>query len=158
MNKYIKIFLSLIVGLLLCLSGCSTVKYIPLESETKVQVKDSTIINIRDSVRIIPIERYVDLVPDTDTLYLETSLAYSKSWVENNQLKGRIENKKGIEQHIQKTEIVKMVSDTVFISKPVPVEIEKVVEVPPKSMKFFVGWFIGSLLLAAVLLLVRLRG
>ncbi len=147
MKNYTKIKISLIIGLFLCLCGCSTVKYVPMNSESKNNYIDSTRIHIIDSIRIIPIERYIDFVSDADTLHLETTLAVADAWIENNHIKGRIENKKGTEQHIRTTEKERIIKDTVYLKESVPVEVEKVVEVPPKSMKFFVGWFICSLVL-----------
>ena len=91
MNKLISILLTL----LLCI-GCSTTTQIPVE--TIINYKDSTLIHIVDSIRYIPKERIVDVVPVYDSLTLETNMAKAKAWVDTttHTLKGSLENKKGI--------------------------------------------------------------
>ena len=45
---------------------------------------------------VVPVERYIDIVRDYDTLTLETSQAKAQCWVDSIFLKGMIENKKVI--------------------------------------------------------------
>lgn len=81
--------------LILFFIGCKSYNNV---SETTSDVKIETI--YKDSVRyidsVIPIERYVDIVRDYDTLTLETSQAKAQCWVDSIFLKGMIENKKVI--------------------------------------------------------------
>lgn len=132
--------------ILLGLSGCSTVKYVPIESETieKVVIRDSVI--VRDSIVVIPIERMVDVVPKYDTLSLETSIAKSKSWVDTttHTLKGEILNKEQ-KQNRDRTEIKYIHrTDSVFIEKPVPYP--EPVPYVPKAYKWSMGFSIIVLL------------
>lgn len=89
----------LIFTLSLLLMGCASTK-----SVVEVPVKDKEIIEYRDTtiylekiVEVpVPIEKVVEVVPKMDTLFMETSVAKSKAWVDttNNVLRGNIENKK----------------------------------------------------------------
>ena len=85
----------LLLGCIFILFGCKSVSSV---TETSSSEKIETI--YKDSVRyidsIIPIERYVDVVRDYDTLTLETSQAKAQCWVDSIFLKGMIENKKVI--------------------------------------------------------------
>ena len=62
--------ISAILLILIFLSSCSCFKHVPREEIHYVQ-KDSTILKIVDSIRYIPVERYVDIVHTYDTLKLE---------------------------------------------------------------------------------------
>lgn len=128
--------------ILLGISGCSTIKYVPIQTETieKVVVKDS--VTVRDSIVVIPIERIVDIVPQYDTLSLETSLAKSKSWVDTttHTLKGEIQNKEQ-KQNKDRTEIKYIHrTDSVIIEKPVPYP--EPVPYVPKVYKWSMGFSI----------------
>lgn len=132
--------------LMLGIGGCSTVKYMPIESETieKVVIRDSVI--VRDSIVVIPIERVVDVVPKYDTLSLETSIAKSKSWVDTttHTLKGEIQNKEQ-KQNRDRTEIKYIHrTDSVVIEKPVPYP--EPVPYVPKVYKWSMGFSIIVLL------------
>lgn len=111
-----------IFTLFLLLMGCASQKSVVVQSkeEVKTILRDSVV--IRDSIVITPIERIVDIVPQYDTLHLQTSLAKSKAWVDTttHSLRGEITNK---EQTQNKNRIeVKYVNrvDSVFIEKPIP--------------------------------------
>lgn len=138
----------------LLLVGCSTIKEIPVkEIERVVNVyRDS--LRIKDSIRVIPVERIVDIVPEYDTLKMETSLAASTSWVDTvtHTLKGKLENKKEAEtKYIERIEYIEKI-DTVYIQipDPYPVEVEKT----PKWAYYTLGiclillvWLIAKIVL-----------
>ena len=144
-----KIFL--IIALALGIAGCKTIQYVPIETGHTTEVKDSTAVHyidsirIKDSIRVIPIERYIDIVKPVDTLHLETSLAEATAFFDGDFLKGEIHNKKGFEQHFQEKEhhssnvkeVLKEVHDTTKIQVPVPVEVEK--KVTPKLYPWSLG-------------------
>lgn len=77
---------------------CQSCKSVSEVTRDISEVKIETI--YKDSVRyidsVIPIERYVDVALDYDTLTLETSQAKAQCWVDSIFLKGMIENKKVI--------------------------------------------------------------
>ena len=139
MKKIFAIFLILIF-----LSSCSCFKHVPREEIHYVQ-KDSTILKIVDSVRYIPVERYVDIIPEYDTLKLETSLASSTAYVDTttHTLKGKIENKKGVEKCVKIIEKYVEKCDTIFVKVPVTVEVIKEKKVVPK---FFWGTLVYAVL------------
>lgn len=95
MNKNKTFWRLLLFGLLIILFGCESVS-----SVTQTSSSEKIEIIYKDSVRyidsVIPIERYVDIVRDYDTLTLETSQAKAQCWVDSIFLKGMIENKKVI--------------------------------------------------------------
>lgn len=106
--------------------SCSPIKYVPIEHEKETNIKDSIIYNIRDSITVIPVERIVDIVPQYDTLTLETSLAKAKAYVDTtlHVLKGNIENKETFTQHTQKEEKEKIKVKYIFEEKPIPYKVE----------------------------------
>jgi hypothetical protein len=111
-----------IIAIFLTVSCSPKVRYIPVHSDTNV--RDSVIVSYRDSIRVIPIERIVDIVAEYDTLFLETSLAKSVAYVDTNthSLKGTIENKQAV-QYRYVTEYKTEYRDSiVFQEKPYPVE------------------------------------
>ena len=61
------------------------------KEKIEIVYKDS--IRYFDSTVITPVERYVDVVRDYDTLTLETSQAVAKAWLDSIFLKGSIVNK-----------------------------------------------------------------
>ena len=126
--------------------GCASQKSVVVQSkeEVKTILRDSVV--IRDSIVITPIERIVDIVPQYDTLHLQTSLAKSKAWVDTttHSLRGEITNK---EQTQNKNRIeVKYVNrvDSVFIEKPIPYP--NPVPYVPKVYKWSLGFSIIVLL------------
>ena len=104
-------------------SSCGTTKYVYLPGETKIEYRDTTI--YRDSIQYTPIEVVKEIVPEMDTLKMETSLAEAKAYIDttNRVLRGEIKNKKGITNEIHyKNRIVYRDS---IVTKPYPVEVEK---------------------------------
>lgn len=120
----------------LLMVGCKSTKQTiitPKEHEIKVY-RDSVV--LRDSIVLIPIEKETDISKITDTLTLETSLAIAKSWIDDEQLKGTIQNK---EQHQNRvTTITKYVEvrDTIIRYVPQPYEVIKEVRYIPKIYKY----------------------
>ena len=126
--------------------GCAAQKSVVVQSkeEVKTILRDSVV--IRDSIVITPIERIVDIVPQYDTLHLQTSLAKSKAWVDTttHSLRGEITNK---EQTQNKNRIeVKYINriDSVVIEKPIPYP--EPVSYVPKVYKWSLGFSIIVLL------------
>lgn len=84
-----------IIFLAFCITGCGPARII---TETQ---KDSVIVHIRDSVSIrdtvvlapIPAESGTNALQDTDTSYLQTSLAESRAFVSNGRLYHTLRNR-----------------------------------------------------------------
>ena len=75
-------FLTVLFLFCLLLSGCGTTKYVPLK-ETEY-VRDTVILKA-DTVRMtIPVEKIVEVVPQFDTLRMETSVAKAMAYAEDN--------------------------------------------------------------------------
>ena len=154
-----KYFLLILVGMYMLfggvMNGCSPLRKTIIEYKTEYVKKDS--ISIRDSVIVVPVERYVDVVPEYDTLYLQTSLAQSKSWVDTtlHMLKGSIENKNKMVEHIKYVDKWHTKDSLVYVEKEVPVD--KIVKVKNKTNGFLLGWFICSILAIVAFILKKVR-
>ena len=62
----------------LFIAGCGIIKPVPVETNTEVHVKDSTVYHVLDSVRITEATRYRDMAWLGDTLRIEGSR--SRMW------------------------------------------------------------------------------
>ena len=118
--------------ILLLFVSCSTIKYVPVKGEDIYHTEYIT----KDSIVYTPVEVIKEVVPELDTLYMETSVAKAKAYLDTNLsiLKGEMKNKKEI---IYKDKIVYRDS-IVFQKQEVPVEVEVVKKVVP-------GWVYYSL-------------
>lgn len=156
--KLFNIFLFII--LLLSFMGCSTTRYIPIKETEREVVNYKDSIRIRDSIVVIPIERIVDVVPQYDTLKLETTQAKAKAYVDTtlHLLRGSIENKDKAKTEVR--EVVKFVerTDTLYIEKPVPYEVEKKVRYVPAFFKFTALFFVGVILLIIIRIVLKFKG
>ena len=77
--------------------GCAVTKpaTVPIQSETIVEYRDTTIYLDKIIEVPVPVERVVEVVPRFDTLRMETSVAKAECWADttNRVLRGRMENK-----------------------------------------------------------------
>mgnify|MGYP001774430283 CR=1 FL=1 len=123
----------LIILLTLLLTSCSTIKYIPVKGEDIYHTEYIT----KDSIVYTPVEVIKEVAPELDTLYMETSVAKAKAYLDTNlnTLKGEMKNKKEI---IYKDKIV--YRDSIIIQKQeVPVEIEVEKKVVPNWVYYSLG-------------------
>lgn len=137
----------LIIFTLFLMIGCCTTKkvqYVPIQGETIIEYRDTTIYLEKIVEVPVPVERVVEIVPKLDTLFMETSVAKSKAWVDttNRVLRGRMENKqtalKGKLDTIVRIEYVDR-----YTEKEVAVEVP--VEVP-----YIPNWMWGVCIYAAL--------
>lgn len=116
------IFLTWVLGLLLV--SCGTPKYITVKE--KEYIKDTVLIKA-DTVKVdIPVEVKVNVVPELDTLKMETSVAEAEAYLDTltQTLKGTLKNKKTeLKKEIQTIEKTKYVEHKVEV--PVPYEVVK---------------------------------
>ena len=134
--------------ILLLFVSCSTIKYVPVKGEDIYHTEYVT----KDSIVYTPVEVIKEVVPELDTLYMETSVAKAKAYLDTNLniLKGEMKNKKEI---IYKDKIV--YRDSIVIQKQeIPVEIEVEKKVVPKWVYYSLGlnililsFFLGRLIL-----------
>lgn len=160
MIKHFNIFFSILFTVfLLSFVGCSTTRYATVSGVEKEVTNYKDSIRIRDSIVVIPVERIVDIVPVYDTLKLETAQARAKAYVDTtlHLLRGSIENKDKAKTEVR--EVVRFVerTDTIYVEKPVPYEVEKPVKYVPSFYKFCLWWFIGSVLLIALYVILKIK-
>ena len=157
MIKHFNIFLFII--LILTFMGCSTTRYVPVKEIEKEVTNHKDSIRIRDSIVVIPVERIVDIVPQYDTLKLETTQARAKAYVDTtlHLLRGSIENKDKAKTEVR--EVVKFVEkiDTLYIDKPVPYEVEKQVRYVPAIYKLSLIFMIATIVLTVIRLILRCK-
>lgn len=161
MIKHFNIFLFIVFTVfLLSFVGCSTTRYVPVKEIEKEVTNYKDSIRIRDSIVVIPVERIVDIVPQYDTLKMETTQARAKAYVDTtlHLLRGSIENKNNNKTEVR--EVVKFVerTDTLYIEKPVPYEVEKRVRYVPAFFKFTALFFVGVILLIIIRIVLKYKG
>lgn len=114
-------------------TGCGAAKHYPVE--TRVLYRDTTIIR-HDTVSVpIPVERIVEVVPELDTLHLETSVAQATAYLDTTlgMLKGEIHNKPvEISKEIMTQE--KTVYRDSLVVREVPVEVPVPERYVPKAL------------------------
>lgn len=156
MMKHFNIFFIFLLSFV----GCSTTRYVPVKETEKEVTNYKDSIRIKDSIVVIPVERIVDIVPTYDTLNLETTQAKAKAYVDTtlHLLRGSIENKNKAKTEVR--EAVKFVerTDTVYVEKPVPYEVEKRVRYVPAFFKFTALFFVGVILLTIICIVLKYKG
>ena len=138
----------LIILLTLLLTSCSTIKYVPVKGEDIYHTEYIT----KDSIVYTPVEVIKEVVPELDTLYMETTVAKAKAYLDTNlnALKGEMKNKKEV---IYRDKIV--YRDSIIIQKQeVPIEIKIEKKVVPGWVYYSLGlnililsFFLGRLIL-----------
>ena len=117
-----KLILFAWVAILAC--SCGTPKYITVKE--KEYIKDTVVVKA-DTVKVdIPVEVKVNVVPELDTLKMETSVAEAEAYLDTltQTLKGTLKNKKTeLKKEIQVVEKTKYVEHKVEV--PVPYEVVK---------------------------------
>ena len=147
-----------VYGLVLALCGlvsmqsCGTIKEIPVETNTQVNIKDSTVFHYIDSVRIHEATRYKDMAWLGDTLQIEGQR--SRMWAYADTTKEALLGGLQEDKVEEKTRIIykdKIEYRDSLVFKEVPVEVEKEVRYIPK-------WTYWSLIAnMLVLILIGLR-
>ena len=160
MIKHFNIFLFIVFFIfLLSFMGCSTTRYVPVKEIEKEVTSHKDSIRIRDSIVVIPVERIVDIVPVYDTLKMETTQARAKAYVDTtlHLLRGSIENKNKAKTEVR--EVIKFVkrTDTLYIDKPVPYEVEKQVKYVPAIYKLSLIFMIATIVLTVIRLILRYK-
>lgn len=155
--KHFNIFLFIIF--LLTFVNCSTTRYVPVKETEKEVVNFKDSIRIRDSIVVTPIERIVDIVPAYDTLKMETTQAKAKAYVDTtlHLLRGSIENKDKAKTEVR--EVVRFVerTDTIYVEKPVPYEVEKRVRYVPAIYKLSLIFMIAAIGLTVLRLILKYK-
>lgn len=135
----LKRFTGLVGATLLLLAyapACKTI-YIPVETGTTVHVKDSTVWNIKDSIRITEATHYRDMAWLGDSLKIEGQR--SRMWAVADTAKGALVGGLEEDKIEEKTRIIYkdrlvLKDSLVYVEKPVPVEIIKEKKVYPRFL------------------------
>ena len=136
----------LLLFILLLLTSCSTIKYVPVKETEYVTVTETLVDTV---VKWAPPVEKVDKETKDTTSTVETSLAKSTATVSNGTLHHSIENKKDS----IRTKIVykdKIVTKTEYKEVPVEVEVEK------KVVPGWCWWLLGINILAIIVFTIRL--
>lgn len=131
--------------LTLFLVSCAKMRYIPIQTEEKIIIKDS-IIKVIDTVTVeVPKEVVKEVIPQIDTSVLETSVAKSVAFLDTTKRKihHTLEQKGKIKTIIDTCYITKIEEKIVYQDRPIEVEV-------PKRDNIF--WF--SIIFNIVILLV----
>lgn len=114
----------------LCVASCGIIKPVPVESTTAAttNIKDSLVINIKDSTIIHEVSRFKEYGKLLDTLRINGNRSSMKSWIDttNLVLNGTLEEKP-FEERIKyeyRDRLVE-VHDTLVVKKEIPVELIK---------------------------------
>lgn len=142
------------------ITACSIIKPVPIETNTEVHIKDSTIYNYIDSIRIHEATRYRDFSWIGDTLKLNGNR--SRAWAVCDTLKGclvgEIEEDK-VEEHskvIYKDRI--QYRDSIqYVEKPIEIPIETEVKVYPRWMIVLSLLGIASTLVLGFLVYLKIK-
>lgn len=123
--------------LLLGIGGCSTVKYVPIQTEEKVIVKDS-LIYVRDTITVeIPKEVIKEIVPADTTSILKTSLAMSEARLEEGKLHHSLEQSGAVKTVVDTCYVTRIEEKVVYQDRPIEV---------PKEVKHIPSFFWWSLI------------
>ena len=136
----------LICLIILLLTSCSTIKYVPVKETEYVTVTETLVDTV---IKWVPPIEKVDKETKDTTSTVETSLAKSTATVSNGTLHHTIENKKDS----IRTKIVykdKIIKQTEYKEVPVEVEIEK------KVVPSWCWWLLGINILVAIVFAIRL--
>ena len=112
--------------LLFIVCSCGPVRYIPVNNNETVNIRDS--VRIRDSVitTFLTKERVVDTAPVYDTLKMETKYSKSISFIDTltHSLKGELTQKDNIPVKIKTVYLDRVIYKDHFIDRDVPVPVE----------------------------------
>lgn len=161
MKKYEKkswIIIDILLGIgllvfLLSINSCAATKYIPVQGQHIIEIRDS-IIRVVDTVTIeVPKEKIVEVIPEVDTSRLETKLAISTAYLDR--------NNKTIHHTLEHKETaLKAPIDTVFITH-VKTEYKDKVVVEEVEVPYIPNWMWGVCIYAALtvgILLMKIIG
>lgn len=119
--------LSVIIITLFMLCGCGQIKYVTIQTEEKVIIKDS-IVRVIDTVEVeVPFETIKEVLPQIDTSILETSVAKSVAYVDTleKKLHHTLEQKGELKVKIDTCYITKVEERVVYKDRPIEVEVIK---------------------------------
>ena len=140
-------------AIIILLSGCKTIYVpVPATTSTTVNVKDSTVWNIKDSVRITEKSRYKDYGDLLKTLKIDGNRSHMTAWIDTTK---NIINGELIEDPVKEKTRIEYRDKYIYkdsiqlVEKPIPIEVPVEVKYVPNVYKILSA--IGLLTLLSVL-------
>lgn len=145
MKKYLYI-----VAAVLCI-GCAPVKEIPVQTTQTDSVRIERVVEYRDSIVYVDVPREIvrEVVPELDTLFMENTVAESRSYLDTTTrtLKGELKSKPvKLPQPVKLPETTEKEEVYIEVVKEVPVEVEI-------EKKYIPTWCWYSLIVNVVVLM-----
>lgn len=141
--------------LLFVVCSCGTTKYIPVNNKEVVNVRDSIVLRDSTVITYLQKEKIKDVVPELDTLVMESTYAKSTSYLDTttNTLKGELIQKDSVPVKIKIVYKDRIVEKEKIIEKEIPIEFVREKKVTPK----WIWWSLGLNFLIFVIFLWRLK-
>ena len=141
--------------LLFIVCSCGPVKYIPIEKNETINIRDSVVLRDSTVITYLQKEKIKEIVPELDTLVMNTKYAKSISYLDTstNTLQGTLEQ---LDSVPVKTKIVfkdRIITQEKIVEKEIPVEVVREKKVTPK----WIWWSLGLNFLIFVIFLLRLK-
>ena len=141
--------------LLFIVCSCGPVRYIPIEKNETINIRDSVVLRDSTVITYLQKEKIKEIVPELDTLVMNTKYAKSISYLDTttNTLQGTLEQ---LDSVPVKTKIVfkdRIITQEKIVEKEIPVEIVREKKVTPK----WIWWSLGLNFLIFVIFLLRLK-
>ena len=134
------------IAAFLAIAACGTIQHIPVETNTEVNIKDSTVFHVIDSIRVTEATKYKDMAWLGDTLSIQG--ARSKMWAYADTTKEAIVGGLEEDETQEKTRIVfkdRVVYKDSLVYKEVPVPVEVTKEKVPAWSWWTLGICVFSL-------------
>ena len=141
--------------LLFIVCSCGPVRYIPIEKNETINIRDSVVLRDSTVITYLQKEKIKEIVPELDTLVMNTKYAKSISYLDTttNTLQGTLEQ---LDSVPVKTKIVfkdRIITQEKIVEKEIPVEVVREKKVTPK----WIWWSLGLNFLIFVIFLLRLK-
>lgn len=141
--------------LLFIVCSCGPVRYIPVNNKETVNIRDSVVLRDSTVITYLQKEQIKEIVPELDTLIMESTYARSKSYLDTttNTLQGTLEQ---LDSVPVKTKIVfkdRIITQEKIVEKEIPVEVVREKKVTPK----WIWWSLGLNFLIFVIFVLRLK-
>lgn len=135
--------------------SCGPVRYIPIEKNETINIRDSVVLRDSTVITYLQKEKIKEIVPELDTLVMNTKYAKSISYLDTttNTLQGTLEQ---LDSVPVKTKIVfkdRIITQEKIVEKEIPVEVVREKKVTPK----WIWWSLGLNFLIFVIFLLRLK-
>ena len=141
--------------LLFIVCSCGPVRYIPIEKNETINIRDSVVLRDSTVITYLQKEKIKEIVPELDTLVMNTKYAKSISYLDTttNTLQGTLEQ---LDSVPVKTKIVfkdRIITQEKIVEKEIPVEVVREKKVTPK----WIWWSLGLNFLIFLIFLWRLK-